>query len=295
MKPTRATRLAFVLLAFLPSMGGATPIQDARVFKVDAGDRERSPGVSEFHLPGNVFQVINTGYLTAVELFIFAMGLEPDQRTPLKVALWTAHENQPAVNPRTPDGGLVELLDTSETMPIEANPWWEDTPQEFSFVFATPVPVTSGQWLGFRTIAIEPAGAARLWGSDVQPAYPAFTIWVDPDYQPEPLPGDIDADGAVGLADFGILKAHFGLTGARGDGDLTGDGRIDISDFGILKDNFGKSSPAVPEPAGWVLAAIAAMLGLSDEQRSLDEVYCNVPFGGLARLLENQNLCDPWR
>ncbi len=76
--------------------------------------------------------------------------------------------------------------------------------------------------------------------------------------------GDADVDGVIGLADFGILKEHFGMTGSAFDGDFSGDGTIDLADFGLLKENFGKEIPraalAVPEPAGWALAALGAML-----------------------------------
>ncbi|MFO0899537.1 MAG: hypothetical protein U0836_19085 [Pirellulales bacterium] len=76
--------------------------------------------------------------------------------------------------------------------------------------------------------------------------------------------GDADVDGVIGLADFGLLKEHFGMTGSAFDGDFSGNGTIDLADFGLLKENFGKELPrpatAVPEPAGWALAALGALL-----------------------------------
>lgn len=73
--------------------------------------------------------------------------------------------------------------------------------------------------------------------------------------------GDADVDGVIGLADFGLLKEHFGMTGTAFDGDFSGDGAIDLADFGLLKENFGKELPraatAVPEPAGWALLVVA--------------------------------------
>jgi hypothetical protein len=76
------------------------------------------------------------------------------------------------------------------------------------------------------------------------------------------FPGDITADGAVTIDDFGELKLAFGRHDARAD--INSSGRVDIGDFGILKDNFGRSlrdepwqpPVAVPEPAGWVLGVV---------------------------------------
>lgn len=89
----------------------------------------------------------------------------------------------------------------------------------------------------------------------------------------EPLPGDVNVDGAVDLADFGILKAHFGQAGARAEGDLTGDGRVDISDFGELKNSYGNVGPGpvkepVPEPSTLALLAVGALVLGIREARS---------------------------
>jgi hypothetical protein len=53
------------------------------------------------------------------------------------------------------------------------------------------------------------------------------------------IPGDADVDGDVDLADFGILKSHFGTGATRAEGDFSADGRVDLADFAILKVQFG--------------------------------------------------------
>lgn len=81
------------------------------------------------------------------------------------------------------------------------------------------------------------------------------------------LSGDIDGDSRVDLADFGVLKVHFGQPGDLLAGDLTGDGAVDLNDFGVLKANFGKSGAvAVPEPAS-VLLALLAFVSLTFRKR----------------------------
>ncbi|MFO0898020.1 MAG: hypothetical protein U0836_11410 [Pirellulales bacterium] len=72
-------------------------------------------------------------------------------------------------------------------------------------------------------------------------------------------PGDTSRDGSVDLTDFGVLKAHFGGTGGWAAGDFDGNGAVDLSDFGLLKANFGQAPAAVPEPAAWLLIALAVL------------------------------------
>jgi uncharacterized protein (DUF2141 family) len=59
-----------------------------------------------------------------------------------------------------------------------------------------------------------------------------------------PCPADLNGDGAVDLADLGILLADFGCA-APGPcaGDIDGDGDTDLADLGILLSNFGQSCP----------------------------------------------------
>ena len=99
---------------------------------------------------------------------------------------------------------------------------------------------------------------------------PAPVLW-------EPLDGDVDQDGAVGIADFAILRSNFGLatTGDPFEWDASADPatwsedalnqiwgmadmdyslRVDIVDFSKLRTNFGKTvldfiGPPPPEPA----------------------------------------------
>lgn len=78
-----------------------------------------------------------------------------------------------------------------------------------------------------------------------------------------PLMGDVNADGRVDVADFGILKANWGTSSADWfQGDLNGDGQVSLADFGLLKQAFGKSAAAVPEPCSAILA-FAGLAGLA--------------------------------
>jgi probable HAF family extracellular repeat protein len=74
------------------------------------------------------------------------------------------------------------------------------------------------------------------------------------------LPGDANFDGRVDLADFGIMKLHFGVGQWWNEGNFDGDRDVDLDDFAILKANFGRTAQAaVPEPAAGWLGALGAL------------------------------------
>ena len=55
------------------------------------------------------------------------------------------------------------------------------------------------------------------------------------------LSGDANFDGKVDLADFVILRNHFGSGSLFAQGDFNGDGRVDLADFVLLRNNFGSA------------------------------------------------------
>lgn len=73
------------------------------------------------------------------------------------------------------------------------------------------------------------------------------------------LVGDFDFNGSVDLGDFDILNDNFFRTDAAyEDGDANFDGKVHLQDFVIFREAFRDANPAaVPEPAGWTLAAVA--------------------------------------
>lgn len=59
-----------------------------------------------------------------------------------------------------------------------------------------------------------------------------------------PCPPDLDASGAVDLADLAILLSHFGSTGASAaDGDLDGDTQVTLTDLAMLLSAYGTDCP----------------------------------------------------
>jgi hypothetical protein len=78
------------------------------------------------------------------------------------------------------------------------------------------------------------------------------------------IAGDANFDGAVDLADFGLLRAGFGSMGdlTRLDGDFNKDGVVDLADFGLLRANFGSSVAAADLAAADAWAATVPEPGL---------------------------------
>jgi hypothetical protein len=80
-------------------------------------------------------------------------------------------------------------------------------------------------------------------------------------------PGDFDTDGDVDGADFVVWQTNFPATTGHylTTGDADADGDVDGDDFAIWQSNFPTaplpavlpSFSAVPEPAGWLLAAFS--------------------------------------
>jgi hypothetical protein len=74
------------------------------------------------------------------------------------------------------------------------------------------------------------------------------------------IPGDINGDGLVDVADYNIWAANVGATGATwAQGDLNGDGLVDVADYNIWAANVGKTS-ATPEPISMIILAIGGGL-----------------------------------
>jgi hypothetical protein len=74
------------------------------------------------------------------------------------------------------------------------------------------------------------------------------------------IPGDINGDGLVDVADYNIWAANVGKTGATwAQGDLNGDGLVDVADYNIWAANVGRTS-ATPEPISMLILAIGGGL-----------------------------------
>jgi serralysin len=84
------------------------------------------------------------------------------------------------------------------------------------------------------------------------------------------LAGDYNQDGVVDAADYSVWRNSLGAVGSNLAADGNGNSRVDAADYGVWKSNYGRSSGAgsggvagggsVPEPAGLMLVAVAALL-----------------------------------
>jgi hypothetical protein len=66
--------------------------------------------------------------------------------------------------------------------------------------------------------------------------------------QMAPIPGDINCDGLVDVADYNIWAANVGVTTATwSQGDLNGDGLVDVADYNIWAANVGSTDFGEPQ------------------------------------------------
>jgi hypothetical protein len=80
------------------------------------------------------------------------------------------------------------------------------------------------------------------------------------------LPGDINMDGLVDVADYNIWAANVGKTGAHwAQGDLNGDGLVDVADYNIWAANVGRTA-STPEPLTITALAIGGLILLRRRQ-----------------------------
>ncbi len=88
----------------------------------------------------------------------------------------------------------------------------------------------------------------------------SWTVHLDP---PNPLPGDVNGDGAVDLTDLNLVRNHFGDSGDPVEGDsFPYDGQVDLADLNAVRDHFGEAGSApVPEPGTISLGVFAMALG----------------------------------
>lgn len=84
--------------------------------------------------------------------------------------------------------------------------------------------------------------------------------------QLQPLAGDLDGDGFVGIADLNIVLGAWNQNVTAGDlsqGDVSGDGFVGIEDLNVLLGNWNAGPPPidqrlVPAPGGFVLLGVCA-------------------------------------
>ncbi len=79
--------------------------------------------------------------------------------------------------------------------------------------------------------------------------------------------GDIDGNGTVAFEDFLILSENFGQeVSSHARGDIDCNGVVEFGDFLSLSANLGRmvgsEAVSVPEPTGWLLAALVGLLGV---------------------------------
>ncbi len=102
---------------------------------------------------------------------------------------------------------------------------------------------TDGLVQEFEFVLSLPAGGHSLWvHADATTAGGPFFVEAGVMFDLSIIPeGDLDGDGAVGLADLSAQLTNFGANGGvvYADGDIDADGDVDLADLSALLRNFG--------------------------------------------------------
>ncbi|RIK81223.1 MAG: hypothetical protein DCC68_09090, partial [Planctomycetota bacterium] len=144
-------------------------------------------------------------------------------------------------------------------------------------------PTTDGD--GYSLVILDARGPLDSWndGASWRPSH----AWGGSPGKPDRLPGDVDGNDRVNLADLAIVQAHFGTSAgaARAQGDLDGDGDVDRADAAVLARNFGRAYP--PNSAS-PAAAPAAVIARTD-RRGGDELVERAADGRLLATAVRRN------
>ena len=120
---------------------------------------------------------------------------------------------------------------------------------------------------------IAPNANQYLFWDDLHPTTTVHSIFAERALDLLALPGDFNHDGIVDAADYTVWRDAFGETGALLAADGDGNGAVNNDDFAIWKTHFGQSASgglgataaidiSVPEPAGWLMMCLAAIVVL---------------------------------
>ena len=149
-------------------------------------------------------------------------------------------ENGPGWYGKTIDNtyDLELTTDAAGYAHMPANPF-ADGPIEHSYGIANGVIVlriAHNDQVWYRFMEVTDFNM-EYWRGHTADAY--YTIELEGE---ETLPGDLDGDGDVDLADLAALLSDYGCTGGGCPGDLDGDGDTDLADLATLLGNYGQGT-----------------------------------------------------
>jgi len=110
---------------------------------------------------------------------------------------------------------------------------------------------------GLTTIAVDTAGHAGFAGA----TFGGVTVAADDVLLAYTYAGDINFDGLVDAADYGIIDNYYQFPGTDGyaNGDFNYDGIIDAGDYGLIDNAFQLQGPPITHASPTLTAASASL------------------------------------
>lgn len=182
--------------------------------------------ISPFSVPPGEFIYSATLEVRITEIDVYGLGVDGDTPDSLAVDGYVGNGTAELSDFQAGDGNVLDSVATPDPQ----------IGQVLSFdvtSFVTDLVNAQEPFVGL-TVRAESFGGLWIGEGGV---FPKLTIETG-------IPGDINHDGGVDLADLAQLLAHYGMVDGASyeDGDINHDGRVDLADLALLLAHYGEGT-----------------------------------------------------